>query len=305
VADRSGTAALPAHRGRGGCVLSRRRAPASLPGIVDAHAHLQHPRFDADRDAVITRAVEAGIERVLVPGWDEASSEAALELAAAYPELIHAAVGIHPHHAAEPDEAAWQRIEGLAADPRCTAVGEIGLDYFRNLASPDRQTATFERQLTIAARLGHPVVVHDRNAHHDVEAALMAWRGRPDHPARGVLHAFSGDAPMAIRLAAAGFLISFALPVTFRSAAGARDAARQLAPDRILVETDSPYLGPGPERRNEPTGVLRVAVEVARLRAVPLESVAASERSAYEGLVGRAAAAVDPSDEPPLASGSP
>jgi TatD DNase family protein len=231
----------------------------------------------------------AGIERILVPGWDERSCEAALELAAAHPELIYAAVGIHPHHAAEPDEAAWQRIEGLAADPRCAAVGEIGLDHFRNLAPPDRQAAAFERQLALAARLERPVVVHDRDAHTEVEAALLGWSGRPDHTARGVLHAFSGDAAMALSLAAAGFLVSFALPLTFRSAVGARDAARQLPPDRILVETDSPYLGPGPDVRNEPTGVLRVAVEVARLRATSVESVAASAHSAFEELVGRRA----------------
>jgi TatD DNase family protein len=222
---------------------------------------------------------------MLVPGWDEHSSEAALELAAAHPELIQAAVGLHPHHAAEPDEAAWERIAALAADPRCAAIGEIGLDHFRNLAPPDRQAAAFERQLELAARLDLPVIVHDRDAHRDVEAALMAWRGRADRPARAVLHAFSGDAPMALRLATAGFLMSFALPVTFRSAAGARDAARQLPADRILVETDSPYLGPGPDRRNEPPTVLRVATELARLRETTPEEVAATARRSYDALL--------------------
>jgi TatD DNase family protein len=239
---------------------------------------------------VLARTVEAGIERILVPGWDEPSSEAALELASAHPGLVQAAVGVHPHHAAEPDGAAWARIEALAADPRCSAVGEIGLDYFRNLAPREAQAAAFERQLELAARLDLLVVVHDRDAHAPIEAALLAWRGRPEGTARGVLHAFSGDAPMALRLAAAGFFVSFALPVSFGSARGPREAARQLAPDRYLVETDAPYLGPDRDRRNEPTTVLRVAAELARLRAEELVAIAASARRAYEGLVVRGAA---------------
>ena len=103
--------------------------PERLPGLVDSHAHLQHPRFDGDRDAVIARAVEAGIERICVPGWDLASSEGALELASRHPDIVDAAVGVHPHHAAEMDEPGWARLEALVADPRTRAVGEIGLDY--------------------------------------------------------------------------------------------------------------------------------------------------------------------------------
>jgi TatD DNase family protein len=301
LADRRGEAALPAHRGRGGGVLSRRHGPASLPGIVDAHAHLQHPQFDADREAVVARAVAAGIERLLVPGWDERSSEAALELASRHPGLLEAAVGIHPHHAAEPDEAMWARLEALASDPRCVAVGEIGLDLYRNFAPPDRQAATFERQLDLATRLDRSVVVHDRDAHAPVEAALMAWAGRAGASARGVMHAFSGDAEMALRLADAGFLISFALPLLFRSAAGPRAAALALPAAVILVETDAPYLGPDATRRNEPTGVLRVAAELARLRAVSLDAVVDSARSAFEGLVHHPAV-VDRRERPPLSS---
>jgi TatD DNase family protein len=228
--------------------------------------------------------VEAGIERILVPGWDERSSEGALELAAAHPGLVRAAVGVHPHHAAEPDAAAWARIETLASDPRCSAIGEIGLDHFRNLASRDDQAAAFARQLELAERLEKPVIVHDRDAHTHVAAALLAWRARPGAVSRGMLHAFSGDAEMAVRMTRAGFLISFALPVSFGSAIGPREAARQLPEDRILVETDAPYLGPDRERRNEPTTVLRVAAQLARLRGVEPEAVASSARRAYEGL---------------------
>lgn len=253
--------------------------------MVDSHAHLQHAQFDLDRDAVIERAVAAGVQRILVPGWDVASSEAALELAARHAPVVSAAVGVHPHDAASMDEAAWSRLESLAGDPRCVAIGEIGLDYHRNLSAPDVQRDAFARQLQLAAERNLPVLVHCRDAHLDVTAALLAWGGRAGSDARGALHAFSGDAAMAIALAAAGFLISFALPVAFRSAIGPREAAAELSERALLVETDSPYLGPDRERRNEPTTALRVAVELAALRGSTPESVAEAARDAFERLV--------------------
>ena len=236
---------------------------------------------------MLERAAEAGIERILVPGWDLASSEAALELAASYTPMVQAAVGIHPHDAAAAtaDEATWAQLEALAADAGCVAVGEIGLDFHRNLSPRETQRAAFNRQLELAARLGKAVVVHDRDAHEEGRAALLAWGGRAGQPARGMLHAFSGDAAMASTLARAGFLISFALPISFRSAAGPRAAAAALPASAILVETDAPYLGPDPDRRNEPTTVLRVASELARLRREEPTAIASHARTAYERLV--------------------
>ena len=253
--------------------------------MVDSHAHLQHAQFDADRDAVVERAIAAGVERILVPGWDAASSEAALELARRHAPVVLAAVGVHPHDADAMEEAGWRWLESLAADPRCVAVGEIGLDYHRNLSQPDVQREAFARQLELAATRDLPVLVHCREAHADVTDALLAWRGRPGSDARGALHAFSGDADMATALAAAGFLIGFALPVAFRSAVGPRAAAAALSETALLVETDSPYLGPDRERRNEPTTVLRVTVELAALRETTPESIAAAARDAFERLV--------------------
>lgn len=270
---------LPARR-RGGARLSRRRAPGPLPGIVDAHAHLQHARFDGDRDAVIERARRAGIERILVPGWDVASSEAALALAARHPDLIDAAVGVHPHDAAVMDEAAWAMLEGLADDPLARAVGEIGLDYHRNLSPPHVQREALARQLALAADRGLPVVVHDREAHKDVTTALAA------HPGSGFLHAFSGDAEMAARLVAGRYVVSFALPVAFRSARGPREAAGTLAVGGFVVETDSPYLGPDRDQRNEPTTVLRVVAELARLRGVTVEELVGGIGEAYRSVIG-------------------
>ena len=229
---------------------------------------------------MIERAVEAGIQRICVPGWDLSSSEAALELASRHPGVVDAAVGIHPHHAAEIDESAWASLEALAADARTRAVGEIGLDYFRKLSPPDVQREALARQLALAAAHDLPVLVHDREAHDDVAETLVAWAGR------GVLHAFSGDAEMAARLAGAGFAISFALPVAFGSAAGPRAAANRLEAGDFLVETDSPYLGPDAAGRNEPTTVLRVIAELARLRSVEPKELVGPVRAAYERIVG-------------------
>ncbi|HEX5039922.1 MAG TPA: TatD family hydrolase [Candidatus Limnocylindria bacterium] len=278
LADGLRQADLPASRG-GGRELNRRRGPSQLPGLVDSHAHLQHSRFDADRDAVVERAREAGIARILVPGWDLASSEAAIELAERHPGFIDAAVGIHPHDAAGMDEAGWARLDALAADPRNRAVGEIGLDFHRNLSAPDVQREALARQLDLARRLRLPVLVHDRDAHEEVTGMLERWAS-PDRP-RGLLHAFSGGRAMAERLIGAGFIISFALPVAFRSALGPREAAAAVAEGTFVVETDSPYLGPDAAARNEPTTAIRVTAELSRLRGVAVENLVTPIRTAY------------------------
>jgi TatD DNase family protein len=160
------------------------------------------------------------------------------------------------------------------------AIGEIGLDYHRNLSPPHVQREAFARQLALAASRGLPALVHDREAHADVTATLLA------HSGRAVLHAFSGDAAMAAALTAKGHLVSFAYPVAFRSAAGPRSAASSLAAGTFLVETDAPYLGPDRRARNEPTTVLRVVTELARLRASTPESLVDGIGAAYRSLLG-------------------
>lgn len=238
---------------------------------------------------MIERAWAAGIVRILVPGWDLASSEEAVELAAAHADLIDAAVGIHPHDAAGTDEAAWRRIEELAREPGVVAVGEIGLDFYRKLSPPDVQRAALERQLDLARRVAKPVLVHDRDAHDAIGQLLTAWAGPPGRSHKGVLHAFSGDVELAAQLAVAGYLISFALPLTFGSARGPRSAAANLTGGALLVETDAPYLGPSAERRNEPTTALRVAAELARLRDSGVEDMATMVGANYARLSGRSA----------------
>lgn len=272
-------------RSRGFAALTRLVVPDRLPRIVDAHAHLQHGDFTRDLDAVLERARAAGLVRILVPGWDRVSSEAALALASRHPDLLDAAVGIHPHYVAAATHADWEAIERMAADPAARAVGEIGLDFYRNLSPPAVQRDAFTRQLDLAARVRKPVIVHDREAHADVTAALVDQAPRVQG-VPGILHAFSGDAEMATALAAAGYLISFALPVSFRANRGPRAAAAALRAENLLVETDSPYLGVAPDRRNEPTTVLRTAAAIARLRNETPEAVAAAAATAYSRLTG-------------------
>jgi len=258
--------------------------PDRLPGIVDAHAHLQHEAFAHDLEAVLERARAAGLVRILVPGWDRASSEAALALASRHSDLLDAAVGIHPHYVAAATPADWEAIERMAADPAARGVGEIGLDFYRNLSPPVVQRDALTHQLDLAARVRKPVIVHDREAHADVTAALINHAPRsPGVP--GILHAYSGDAEMATALAAAGYLISFALPVSFRANHGPRAAAADLPAAHLLVETDSPYLGLAPDRRNEPTTVLRVAAVLAQLRDTDPATVATDAAAALSRLL--------------------
>ena len=253
-----------------------------LPGLVDSHCHLQDPAFDADRDEVLARAAAAGVERLLVPGYDLASSRRAIELARQHPGVIRAAVGIHPHFVAEATEADWDQLAGLATASEVVAVGEIGLDFFRNLSPPETQRDAFARQLALAGEVGKPVLVHDRDAHAEIRSALHEWGG-----GSGVLHAFSGDAALALEMTAAGFLVSFALPVTFNSAGGPRAAAAAIPAGSFLVETDAPWLAPGGAgARNEPTTAVRVAIELSHLRGLPPEEVAADVRAAYDRLFG-------------------
>ncbi|MFN2483402.1 MAG: TatD family hydrolase [Candidatus Limnocylindria bacterium] len=285
MARRDRLAALPAHRAAGGG--SPLKGPQRLDGAIDSHCHLQHESFDADRDDVIARAVDAGITRILVPGYDARSSARAIDLASRHPDLIDAAVGVHPHHAGDAMAADWDEIDGLAGERGVVAIGEIGLDFHRNLSSAGAQRDGLARQLALAAARGLPVVVHDRDAHTEVTAALLGWGGRRDATARGVLHCFSGDRAMAKTLTAGGFLVSFALPVTFSSGREQLHAAADAPGGAYLTETDAPWLGPGSDRRNEPTTVVRVAAALARARGTTTDAIARDVALAYAALVSR------------------
>jgi TatD DNase family protein len=251
--------------------------------LFDTHAHLHDRGFDSDREAVLTRAWEAGVGAIVTVGTDLAESAAAVELASRQ-EDVWATVGIHPHHADEWGSEARSTFVRLAADPSTVAIGEIGLDFFRNLSPPDVQRRALREQLALAVELDLPVVIHSRDADAEVEPILMEWAAalprRPDQPV-GVLHCFSGDAELAVRYARAGFMISFAGVVTYPKNDALREAARAVGAESIVVETDCPYLTPQFKRgkRNEPAYVAETARFIAELRG---ESVAKFAKTTVE-----------------------
>jgi TatD DNase family protein len=241
--------------------------------LIDSHAHLDMPDFSEDLPAVLDRAREAGVLQIVTVGIDLESSRAAVELAAEHP-FVFATVGCHPHNADAFESADLDRLADLASRRQeVVAWGEIGLDYFRNRSARESQLRVFRRQLEIAAGLGLSVVVHDREAHEDVVSCLEEMGSkRPG----GVIHCFSGDAALARTFLDMGFVLSLPGTVTFPKAETVREVARTVPLDRLLVETDAPYLAPVPRRgrRNEPALVVHTAREIARLRGEPFEEVA-------------------------------
>jgi TatD DNase family protein len=241
--------------------------------LFDTHAHLHFPEFDADRAAMLARARAAGIRRMLTVGTEPASSQAAVALAAREAD-VWATVGIHPHDAAAADDAALAAIERLAAESPVVAIGEIGLDYFRNLSPADDQRRVFRALLAMARRIGKPVVVHCRDAHDDVLKILGEERVAE---VGGIMHCFSGDVAVARRCLDLGLLISLAGPLTYPNARALPDVARFVPADRLVIETDCPYLPPQGHRgqRNEPAYLAITAARLAELRGEPLETIAA------------------------------
>lgn len=257
--------------------------------LIDSHCHLDQSQFDGDRQAVVERAKEGGVVCVINPGVDVPSSGAAVLLAQRYTS-VRAAVGVHPHDAKTLDAAALDELKRLARSPSIVAIGEIGLDFYRDLSPRDVQRWAFQTQLELAADLGLPVIVHDREAHDDVLAILKDWHAQQLRAA-GVLHSFSGDTALAERALTLGFYIGVSGPVTFQNAHRLREVVRSVPIERLLIETDAPYLTPHPYRgrRNEPTYVRLVAQAVAEVRGLTLEEVAAqtgANASALFGLAG-------------------
>jgi TatD DNase family protein len=245
----------------------------TAPDLFDTHAHLHFPEFAGDLDAVLARARAAGVRRILTIGTDVPTSRAAVALAAREPD-VWAAVGIHPHEAAEADDAALAEIERLARAPRVVAIGETGLDFFRNLSPRDAQERAFRGQLALARRTGRPVLVHCREAHEETLALI----GEIDvRQTGGIMHCFSGDVAIARRCLDLGLLVSLAGPVTYPRPGALPEVARFVPGERLVVETDCPFLPPQPYRgkRNEPAYLAITAARVAELRGEPLADLAA------------------------------
>lgn len=241
--------------------------------LVDSHAHIDTARFDQDREAVIQRAIAESITRIVDPGCDLPSSQAALALAKAHPGNVFAGVGVHPHDASTYTEAVAAQLRIMAQEPEVVAIGEFGLDYFRMLSPRDVQRTVFCAHLELARELHLPCIIHVRDSHDDVIELLRAH----GQGLRGVFHCFSGTVAQAKEcLSFEGFMLSFAGPLT-RQGNELPEVACMLPLERVLVETDSPYLVPKPlkARRNEPLFVKHTAEKLAEIRGMSFEDIAA------------------------------
>jgi TatD DNase family protein len=243
--------------------------------LFDTHAHLHFPDYADDLDAVLERARGAGVRGVVTIGTDRESNQAVVEMARRLPD-VWATVGIHPHDAGDAVEADFAEMEKLArSEAKVVGFGEMGLDFFRNLSPPEAQREVFRRQISMARELGKPLVIHCRDAHDETLAILGEERARE---VGGVMHCFSGDVPIARRCLDLGLFISLAGPVTYKNARALPEVARFVPEDRLVVETDCPYLPPTPHRgkRNEPAYVALTAAFVAGLRGVTSDALGAA-----------------------------
>jgi TatD DNase family protein len=257
--------------------------------LVDSHVHLDDRQFDADREAVIERALAAGVQRMMAIGTGHGPPdlETAIRQAEQYPFVL-ATIGVHPHDASKATAETFERLRDLAAHPKVAAIGEIGLDYHYDFSPRDVQRAVFRKQLEIAGESGRPIVIHTREAWADTMALVRECR-----PGGGILHCFTGNAEQAGEALDLGFHLGFGGVLTFPKAETVRAAARLTPEDRLLVETDCPYLAPVPHRgkRNEPSFVVEVARRLAEVRGRTLEEIAGETTRNFERLCLRGGAA--------------
>lgn len=238
--------------------------------FFDSHAHYHDEQFEADVDELLSSLPEKGVAYCVGPGVDAETSEKEISLAEKY-DFLFAAAGIHPHEASKADENSFQRIEELLRHTKAVAVGEIGLDYHYDFSPRDVQKAVFRRQLEIARKTGLPVIVHDREAHED---CFDIMSGYPD--VRAVFHCYSGSWEHAKRILNMGWYISFTGSITFKNARRVLETVINMPPDRIMIETDAPYMTPVPHRgkRNDSSYVRLVCEKVAELRGITAEEAA-------------------------------
>ena len=237
--------------------------------FFDTHAHYDDRHFDSDRDELLPALYAAGVELIVDPGCDTSSSRAALALADKYP-FIYAAVGVHPEEMPH-DPCDLAVIRELAQHPKCVAIGEVGLDYYWDKEHKEAQQALFRAQIELALELDKPVIVHDRDAHGDCLAVVRDYPG-----ARGVFHCFSGSAEMAEELLKLGWYLGFDGPITYKNARRALEVLELCPLERILMETDSPYLSPVPMRgrRNDSRNLVYVAEKIGEVKGLSAEEAA-------------------------------
>ena len=250
--------------------------------LIDSHAHLEMEAFDSDRDEVIGRARQAGIDRIITVGTTVNDCRKALSIAHRY-EMVYAAVGVHPHEVKDIDEKTYDDLKKMAKADKVVAYGEIGLDFFRNLSPKDIQIRRFGEQLELASEMGLPVIIHDREAHKEILEMLKDWKGRG-----GVIHCFSGDYRMAQKCLDMGFYISIPGAITFGKSEKLQEVVKNIPMSCLLLETDAPYLTPHPNRgkRNEPAYVVHTAKKVAELKGFSFEDVASISSQNTRSLFG-------------------
>ena len=248
--------------------------------LIDSHAHIDLPAFNNDRDQVLARAREQGVSAIMNVGIDLESSRASIHITQRYPDIF-TAVGFHPNRASAMKQSDLGLLGELAGNPKVVAIGEIGLDFYRKSSPRQRQLEVFQQQLDLAAKLALPVAIHCRDAHRELLSVLAPWAQSISHSTSnsyglGVIHCFSGDVTLAWRYIELGFLISLPGSITYPRAHEKVEVARELPLDRLLVETDSPFLAPQLHRgrRNEPSYLPLIVDRIAQIRQVPAETVA-------------------------------
>lgn len=240
--------------------------------LFDTHSHINAEQFNEDLQEVLQRALDAGVENQVVVGFDNETITRAMQMVEAY-DYLYAAVGWHPVDAIDMTEADLERIEKLAAHKKVVAIGEIGLDYYWDKSPKDIQQQVFRKQIQLAKRVNLPIIIHNREATQDIVRILKEEKAEE---VGGIMHCFTGSAETAKECIEMNFLISLGGPVTFKNAKKPKEVAKEVPLDKLLVETDCPYLTPHPFRgkRNEPSYVKLVAEEIAKLKELSFEEVA-------------------------------
>lgn len=232
--------------------------------MFDSHAHLQDGKLKNDLENVLKRARDAGVARITCIGYDMESSQEAVGLARKFKQ-VYATVGVHPHDAKTMNPEVKEKLKNLARDPKVVAIGEIGLDYYRDLSPREKQKEAFIEQILLAQEIGKPIVIHDRDANQDVMEIIKKYKAGKNG---GIMHCYSGNLPLAMEAVQNGFYISFAGPLTYKNARRSHEVVVKVPMERLLVETDCPYLTPEPLRGriNEPANVRYTVEKMAALR---------------------------------------
>ena len=256
--------------------------------IIDTHAHIDMDAFDDDRSEVIQNAKNNGVDYILNVGCDIESSLRSIELAERY-DFIYATAGIHPHDVKKIDDQTYSQLKQLLSHPKMIALGEIGLDFYKNYSPPDQQKEHLRKQIELSRQLQKPIIIHCRDANEEMTSILSDYFPKDPSARSGIFHCFSGDQELADRALEMGFYISFSGSVTFKKSDELRAIAKTIPADRLFVETDCPFLTPTPNRgkRNEPSFVIHTAKLIADVRGLNINDIQRSTSLNFFELFGK------------------